>query len=52
MVQSVPEHISFPKEEEKILEFWNTIDAFGTSLKQSANKPQFVFFGKSLVCFV
>ena len=45
MVQSVPENINFPKEEEKILEFWNQIDAFGTCLKQSANKPKFTFFG-------
>ncbi|SCU87254.1 LAMI_0D05336g1_1 [Lachancea mirantina] len=35
---------SFPKEEEKILEFWNEIDAFHTSLELSKDKPEFSFF--------
>ncbi|SCU97891.1 LADA_0H09076g1_1 [Lachancea dasiensis] len=35
---------SFPKEEEKILSFWNEIDAFQTSLNLSKDKPEFSFF--------
>ncbi|SCU83753.1 LAFA_0D05534g1_1 [Lachancea sp. 'fantastica'] len=37
-------HFSFPKEEEKILSFWNEIDAFQTSLKLTEDKPEFSFF--------
>lgn len=44
MSQSAPEKISFPEEEEKILKFWQKIDAFKTSLKQSKKKPKFTFF--------
>ncbi|XP_072027331.1 isoleucine--tRNA ligase, cytoplasmic-like [Amphiura filiformis] len=44
MVQPVPEHISFPGEEEKIIELWKEIDAFQTSLKQSKNKPRYAFY--------
>ncbi len=33
-------NISIPKEEEKILEFWNKIDAFQTSLKKSEGKKE------------
>ena len=36
----VPEHINFPKEEEKILALWKQLDAFKTSLKQSKTKPR------------
>lgn len=35
---------SFPKEEEKILDIWNEIDAFHTSLKLSEGKTEFSFF--------
>ncbi|KAJ8957846.1 hypothetical protein NQ318_001842 [Aromia moschata] len=35
----VPETISFPKEEEKVLAHWQKIDAFETCLKQSKGKP-------------
>lgn len=35
---------NFPEEEEKILEFWESIDAFGQQLKQSEGKPEYVFF--------
>ncbi|CUS21540.1 LAQU0S03e04896g1_1 [Lachancea quebecensis] len=35
---------SFPKEEEKILELWNEIDAFQTSLKLTEGLPEFSFF--------
>lgn len=37
-------HFSFPKEEEKILAFWNEIDAFHTSMKLTEDKPEFSFF--------
>ncbi|XP_073959982.1 isoleucyl-tRNA synthetase [Choristoneura fumiferana] len=40
----VPENIDFPKEEEKILQFWKDIDAFASSLKQSKNKPRYSFY--------
>ena len=36
---SVPERISFPKEEEKTLSFWEENDCFQTSLKMSEGKP-------------
>ncbi|CAO3627490.1 unnamed protein product [Cunninghamella echinulata] len=35
---------NFPKEEEKILEFWRDIDAFKVSLKLNENKKPFAFF--------
>ncbi|ODV89552.1 hypothetical protein CANCADRAFT_140646 [Tortispora caseinolytica NRRL Y-17796] len=36
--------MDFPKAEEKILEFWNEIDAFQTSLKLSEGNPEFSFY--------
>lgn len=35
---------SFPKEEEKVLAFWNEIDAFKTSLEQSKGKKPYSFY--------
>jgi hypothetical protein len=35
---------NFPEEEEKILEFWNKIDAFKTSLKLSEGRPEYTFY--------
>ncbi|KAI8084491.1 isoleucyl-tRNA synthetase [Halteromyces radiatus] len=35
---------NFPKEEEKILEFWREIDAFNVSLKLNENKKPFTFY--------
>ncbi|KAI8371895.1 isoleucyl-tRNA synthetase [Blakeslea trispora] len=35
---------NFPKEEEKILEFWKEIDAFQTSMKLNKDKPVFAFY--------
>ncbi|KAI0049465.1 isoleucine-tRNA ligase [Auriscalpium vulgare] len=35
---------SFPKEEEKVLQFWREIDAFKTSLKLSEGRPEFSFY--------
>eukprot|EP00794_Sanderia_malayensis_P007539 gene7540-8376_t len=44
MAKSVGEHHNFPKEEEKIIELWNKLDAFKTSLKQSEGKPRYTFY--------
>ncbi|XP_070558772.1 isoleucine--tRNA ligase, cytoplasmic-like [Ptychodera flava] len=44
MVQPVPEHINFPKEEENVIELWNKLDAFKTSLKQSKGRPRYTFY--------
>lgn len=35
---------SFPREEEKVLEFWNEINAFHRSLELTKGKPEFAFF--------
>jgi len=40
MVQPVPEHIDFPREEEKTLQLWKDLNAFHTSLSQSKNRPR------------
>lgn len=40
----VPERPSFPKEEEKVLDYWNKIDAFPTQLKKSEGKPEYTFY--------
>jgi isoleucyl-tRNA synthetase len=40
----VSESISFPQEEEKVLKFWEEIDAFQTSLKLSKDRPRFSFY--------
>ncbi|XP_075405943.1 isoleucine--tRNA ligase, cytoplasmic isoform X2 [Tenrec ecaudatus] len=44
MVHQVPENISFPAEEEKILEFWSKFNCFQESLKQSKHRPRFTFY--------
>lgn len=44
MVEAVPEYISFPKEEEKTLEFWTKHNTFQNSLKQSKGKPRYAFY--------
>lgn len=44
MASPVPENINFPEEEEKILKFWNDIDAFQTSLKISEGRPRYTFY--------
>jgi len=43
-LEHVPESINFPKEEERVLEFWKRVDAFGTALKQSQGRPRFSFY--------
>jgi isoleucyl-tRNA synthetase len=35
---------NFPKQEEKILEMWEAIDAFHTQLKKTEGKPEYVFY--------
>lgn len=35
---------NFPEEEEKILQYWKSIDAFHQQLKRSEGKPEYVFF--------
>ncbi|EER17223.1 isoleucyl-tRNA synthetase, cytoplasmic, putative, partial [Perkinsus marinus ATCC 50983] len=42
--EPVVEKPSFPKEEEKVLAFWDEIDAFHTSNKMSEGKPEYVFY--------
>ena len=36
------EYHDFPKEEEKILELWDKLDAFQSCLRQSKDRPRFV----------
>ncbi|KAJ1680337.1 isoleucine--tRNA ligase [Spiromyces aspiralis] len=38
------DQFSFPKEEEKVLEFWREIDAFKTSLELSKDRKPFSFY--------
>jgi isoleucyl-tRNA synthetase len=40
----VQSSLSLPKEEEKILELWERIDAFQTSLKKSEGKKEYSFY--------
>jgi len=40
----VPEKINFAEEEQKILEYWEAIDAFQTSLKLSEGRPEYTFY--------
>lgn len=35
---------SFPREEENVLEFWKTKDAFKTQLKRSEHLPEYIFY--------
>ncbi|XP_029990139.1 isoleucine--tRNA ligase, cytoplasmic isoform X2 [Sphaeramia orbicularis] len=44
MVEPVPETISFPSQEEKILQLWNEKDCFLECLKQSKNRPRYTFY--------
>jgi hypothetical protein len=45
-MEDVPESrfFSFPEEEEKILKYWESIDAFEEQLKRTEGKPEYVFF--------
>ena len=42
--EQVEERPSFPKNEEKIIEFWRKIDAFQTQLKKSEGCPEYTFY--------
>lgn len=42
--EQVEERPSFPKNEEKIIEFWRKIDAFKTQLKKSEGCPEYTFY--------
>ncbi|KAI9297973.1 isoleucyl-tRNA synthetase [Neoconidiobolus thromboides FSU 785] len=44
MSDEVPSQFSFPLEEEKILAYWKSIDAFKTSLKLAEGKPVYSFY--------
>ena len=39
-----PEKISFPKEEEVILEYWKEVDAFKEQLRKTKHLPPFTFY--------
>lgn len=41
---SVSAPFNFPEEEEKVLAYWREIDAFQTSLKLSAGRPEYSFY--------
>eukprot|EP00668_Euglena_longa_P014268 GGOE01018247.1.p1 GENE.GGOE01018247.1~~GGOE01018247.1.p1 ORF type:complete len:1070 (+),score=313.51 GGOE01018247.1:91-3300(+) len=40
----VPDNISFPQEEEKVLKFWKDNDCFKTSLKKSEGRTPYSFY--------
>lgn len=40
----MPERPNFPKEEERVLQFWKEIDAFQKQLELSKDKPAFTFY--------
>ena len=42
--------MDFPKEEERILEFWREIDAFKTSVKLSEGRPPYSFYDGPPFC--
>ncbi len=44
MFKAVSTNVSFPKQEEKILEFWKENSIYAQSLKQRAAGPRFVFY--------
>jgi isoleucyl-tRNA synthetase len=40
----VPERPNFPDEEEKVLKYWQDIDAFKKQLKLTEGKPLYTFY--------
>ncbi len=44
MFKKVDAHVRFPKEEEKVLAFWDEINAFEQSLKIRKNNDEYVFY--------
>ncbi|KAJ1557216.1 isoleucine--tRNA ligase, partial [Nowakowskiella sp. JEL0078] len=43
-IPEIPGSVSFPREEEKVQEFWNDIEAFKTSVKLSEGRPRYTFY--------
>lgn len=43
-MKSVPDYHNFPGSEETVLNYWNEIDAFKTSLKRSEGRPVYSFY--------
>lgn len=43
-IPDIPPSIDFPAEEQKILQFWQRIDAFKTQLKLSEDRKPFSFY--------
>eukprot|EP00742_Colponemidia_sp_Colp-10_P002909 GILJ01003106.1.p1 GENE.GILJ01003106.1~~GILJ01003106.1.p1 ORF type:complete len:1149 (-),score=229.84 GILJ01003106.1:175-3621(-) len=41
---NIPDTVSFPDEERNILNLWDQLDAFKTSLKMSEGKPEYTFY--------
>ncbi|MDP6042262.1 MAG: class I tRNA ligase family protein, partial [Candidatus Latescibacteria bacterium] len=44
MFEKVDTQVSFPKEEEKVLEFWDELQVFEKSLESRKNSPEYVFY--------
>ncbi|KAK1444554.1 soleucyl-tRNA synthetase [Babesia gibsoni] len=40
----VDENVEFPREEEKVLKYWEEIDAFGTANKLAEGRPKYNFY--------
>lgn len=40
----MPERPSFPHEEEKVLKYWNDIDAFRKQLEMTKGLPEYTFY--------
>lgn len=45
-MEDIPEgkHFSFPKSEERTLEFWDQIDAFNEQLRRTEGQPEYTFY--------
>jgi isoleucyl-tRNA synthetase len=43
-LQDIPRQFNFPLDEEKVLAYWNKIQAFETTLKRSEGKKEFRFY--------
>lgn len=44
LIDEVPERVSFPGEEERVLRLWEKLDAFHESLRRTENCPEFSFY--------
>ena len=40
----MPERPNFPREEEKVLQYWNDIDAFQKQLEMTKGMPEYTFY--------